>query len=221
MLAMAGLGVGAVLFVWAIGALLDGSGTPAVRGAANVRPNGVPPVSTAPSGPPSNPPSSGQLASASASPGPSATPSGTPSATTTTTSRPPPGPPKACPDSVLRVTVTTGQRTYRVGDQPLFTLHIANAGPVPCVRDVSRQLRSIEVRSGRAILWSSGYCYTLHTNEIRTLRPGRSLAYSVAWAGRTSAPGCPAHRTTVPAGRYELIGRLATVTGPATPLILT
>jgi hypothetical protein len=120
----------------------------------------------------------------------------------------------------MRVTVTTGRSAYRVGDQPRLTLHISNAGPVPCVRDVSRRLRSIEVRSGTKILWSSSYCYTVSTDEIRTLAPGESLAYSVVWAGRTAAPGCPAHRTTVPAGHYHLVGRLGTVTGPPTPLVL-
>jgi hypothetical protein len=119
--------------------------------------------------------------------------------------------------------VTTRRPSYQVGDQPLLTLHIVNAGAVPCVRDVSRQLRSIELfaANGRTILWSSSYCYTVHTDEVRTLQPDESLAYSVAWAGRTAAPGCPPNRTTVPAGRYELAGRLGTLTGPRTPLTLT
>jgi hypothetical protein len=135
----------------------------------------------------------------------------------------PAGPPKDCPDSALRVTVTTAHPTYRVGDQPLFTLHIANVGAVPCVRDVSRQLRSIELlaANGGTILWSSSYCYTVHSDEVRMLRSAETLAYSVAWAGRTAAPGCPANRTTVPAGKYELAGRLGTLTGPKTSLTLT
>jgi hypothetical protein len=121
------------------------------------------------------------------------------------------------------VTVTSGHPSYQVGDQPVFTLHIANAGAVPCLRDVSRQLRSIELlaANGKTILWSSSYCYTVHTDEIRTLQPKQSLAYSVAWAGRTAAPGCPTNRTTVPAGKYELAGRLGTLIGPRTPLTLS
>jgi hypothetical protein len=225
-MAMAGLGVGAVLFVWAIGALLGGNDVPSVRGAANERPNGVPLTSSAPS---SNPPASGRLqapgsTSASASTlstQASATQKTSPPTTTTVTTTP--GPPKACPDSVLQVTVTTSHPAYQVGDQPVLTLHIANTGAVPCTRNVSRQLRSTEVvaANGKTVLWSSSYCYTVSTNEIRTLQPQQSLDYSVTWAGRTAAPGCPANRTVVPAGKYELIGKLGTLTGKPTPLTLT
>src|SRR5262245_17570710 len=108
---MAGTAVGAVLFVWAIGALLGGNDTvPAVRGASD----GVPPATAAPS---SNPPATGRLVvrgSSTSSPSPSSS-----TAAPTTTTRPtPPPPPQACPDSVLRVTVTSGQPVYQVGDHP-------------------------------------------------------------------------------------------------------
>jgi hypothetical protein len=122
---------------------------------------------------------------------------------------------------VLRVTATAGQPVYQVGDHPRLTLRIANGGPVACVRDVSRQFRSISVLSadGRTTLWSSSYCYTVPSHEIRTLQPNQGVTYAVTWFGRTAAPGCPVHRTTVPAGRYELVGRLGAVTSP--PTILT
>jgi hypothetical protein len=109
-----------------------------------------------------------------------------------------------------------------VGAQPTLTLHITNVGPLTCIRDTSRQLRSIEVLSadGKTRLWSSSDCYTVHTDEKRTLAPKQSVAYSVSWAGRTSAPGCPAARAVVPAGSYRLVGTLGTITGPPTPLTL-
>ncbi|HEX3647690.1 MAG TPA: hypothetical protein VHV49_04630, partial [Pseudonocardiaceae bacterium] len=56
--AMAGLGIGAVMFVWAVGALLGGGDTPSVRGTANERADGVPLATTEP---PSNPPRTGLL----------------------------------------------------------------------------------------------------------------------------------------------------------------
>lgn len=225
---MAGSAVGAVLFIWAIGALLGGNTAPSLRGAAD----GVPLATSAASAsnpPSSNPPASGGLSgspTSSVSPTPSVTVT-TPTVTTVTTTRTTttttPAPLQACPDSVMRVTVTSNQPVYQVGDHPKLTLHIANGGPVPCVRDVSRQFRSIEIRSadGGTTLWSSSDCYTFTSHEIPTLQPNESLSYSVVWAGRTDAPGCPtAHRTTVPAGKYELVGKLGTITGPPTALTI-
>ncbi len=229
---LAGLSVGAVLFVWAVGALLGGGDTPAVQGAANVRPAAVPLLET--SAPSSNPPVSGPLAgsgdpsgssSASASVLATATTTTTPTPTTTTTTptTTTPAAPTACPDSVIRLTMTTDKPSYHVGSQPMLTLHVGNTGSVACIRDVSHQLRVIEVlpASGGKPVWASDDCYTLHTDDLDTLQPGRSLAFSVRWAGRTAAPGCPTNRTVVPAGGYQVIGKLGKLTSRPAPLLLT
>ena len=179
-------------------------------------------------GPSSNPPATGRLpmaggassASSSADAASSAT-SVTPTTTTTTTPvTTTPAVPQPCPDSVISVTVTSGRPSYRVGSHPALTLHVVNTGPVACVRDVSHQLRTIEVlpAGGATPVWASDDCYAMTTHEIRTLQPRQSLDYTVTWAGRTAAPGCPAHRTTVPAGKYELVGKLGGLSGPPTPL---
>jgi hypothetical protein len=216
--ATAGTAVGALLFVWAVGALLGGNQTPSVRGASH----GVPLATTR--APASNPPSTGMIAThGSATSSPSASPSlqTTTNPTTTTTSAPPPGPPQACPDSVIRLTVTTPRPAYRVGQRPGLTLHITNVGQVPCFRDVSHQLRSVLLRTTSGVrLWSSADCYSLTTHEIPTLAPNQTLSYYVVWYGRTSAPGCPVRRETVPAGQYELVGQLGNLVGAPTPLTL-
>lgn len=228
---MTGLGVGALLFVWAVGALLGGDDSPAVRGAANIQPAGVPLTSGATSRttsavPSSDPPATGRLAIRGGPSSSSAAPTTVPTATLgTTTTAPPtttPAVPQPCPDSVMRVTVTSDQPGYPVGGHPVLTLHIANVGPVACVRDVSHQLRSIEILAagGTTPVWMSSDCYALTTHEVPTLAPGQSLAFSVTWAGRTAAPGCPSNRTTVPAGNYEIVGKLGNLTSPPTPFTL-
>ena len=218
-LAAVGSGLSALLFLWAVGALLGGNSSPSVSGMAN----GVP-LTPAPSS--SNPPAVGRIAQAGATSSSSASSSvsvtlSAPASPVGTT--PPPGPPQPCPDSVLRLTATVAQPSYPVGQRPLFTLHVANTGPVPCTRDVSRQLRELLVLpvAGGAPLWGSDDCYTAGTHEIRTLQPGQEIAYSVAWAGRTSAPGCPAGRHTVAAGQYTVIARLGALASAPTPFALT
>jgi hypothetical protein len=219
MLAVTGFGVGAVLFVWAVGALLGGDTTSSVQGPVNLR-AGVRMTSNAPS---SDPPRTGRLTMPGASSSSPPTAPMTTSRTTTTTTvqtTTTPAVPQACPDSVIRVTITSDRSSYPVGSHPVLTLHVANAGPVACVRDVSHQLRTIQVLpAGRTTpVWASDDCYSITTHEVRTLQPEQSLDYNVTWAGRTAAPGCAAHRATVPAGTYELVGRLGNLTGPPTPL---
>ena len=124
---------------------------------------------------------------------------------------------------MTQVTATVNAPSYPVGARPVFTLHIANTGPVACTRDVSRQFRSLIVvaAGSTAPLWSSVDCYSLVTHEVPVLQPGQSVAYSIAWAGRTSAAGCPAKRSSVPAGEYALIGQLGNLSSAPTPFTLT
>jgi hypothetical protein len=227
-LAVAGSLVAAVLFVWVVGTLLGGDGPPQARNASDVRPAGVPLLADPPASRTSNPPTSGALpgsgapsSSATSSVPPSGRAATTPAATTTTTV--PPGPPQPCPDAVVRVTATLTRPSVPSGTRLGLTLHIANTGPVACVRDVSRQLRAVEIRpaAGGAPLWSSADCYTLHTSETRTLAPGAGVAYSVVWAGRTSAPGCPISRAALAPGTYQVVGRLGPLVGPPTTLTVT
>jgi hypothetical protein len=215
-----GTAVVVIVVIWAAGALL-GSATSAIHGTADDHVAGVPLASAAPS----NPPPTGRLSrpgapssSSSASPTPSVVPS-----LTSTTPPPPPAPPQPCPDSVTLVTATVSGPSYPVGARPLFTLHITNVGPLACTRDVSHQFRALVVVpvGSTAPLWSSSDCYSVVTHEVPLLQPGQAVAYRVDWAGRTSAPGCPGSRTVVPAGQYDVIGKLGNLTGAATPFTLT
>jgi hypothetical protein len=104
----------------------------------------------------------------------------------------------------------------------MLTLAITNTGALPCVRDVSRTSRELVITSqdGVTRLWSSNDCYSPPGLDSRVLRPGERITFTVSWAGRTSGPGCPSRRRTLPAGTYLLTPRLGPITGPATPLKL-
>jgi hypothetical protein len=205
--------------IWAAGALLSSSGDDLVDSAANHR------TITLASNPRSDPPATGPLFPAGVSRGSSAPSSASSVAATTTvttttvTTTSPPGP---CPDDVLKLTVTIAQRSYPVGQHPEFTLHIANAGPAPCFRDVSRPLRYLVLAAAGSStpLWSSIDCYSVPTHEIPLFAPGQQVTSSVVWVGRTSAPGCPLSRENVPAGDYTVTGHLGPLTSPAAPFTL-
>lgn len=200
--------IAVLLLVWVVGVLLGGNDSPAVRGTA--QDDVAIPLA-------SEPPSTSQAVSSSASV--------TPSPTTLVTSGPPvpaAGPPQPCPDSVITLAATVEHPSYRVGERPVFTLHIVNAGPVACVRDVSRQLRVLLVVpvGGTTPLWSSGDCYSSGGAETPVLRPGQELVYTLIWSGRTSAPGCAPAGGLVPAGEYAVIGKLGALASAPTTFSL-
>ena len=69
--------------------------------------------------------------------------------------------------------------------------------------------------------WSSNDCYFEHPSaEVRTLDPATPVTFGVTWMGRTSEPGCPVKRDTVPAGEYLLIAKLGDLVSAPTPFRL-
>ena len=201
--------VAVVLLAWVIGKLVDGSGPNPVQG-ASVRASQPPSTRPSPSSPPSASSSVAEPAAAAAASAPAAPPP------------PPPPPPQPCPDIAIAVSAETEQPSYRVGQRPLFRLLIANSSPVACLRDVSRSIRELVLTMPDGTrAWSSNDCYSQPGEEIRLIQPGERLLFTVNWAGRTSAPGCPSRRRTVPPGSYLLTGKLGPVTGTPVPLELT
>ncbi|GAB1514858.1 hypothetical protein JCM33774_69000 [Actinophytocola sp. KF-1] len=231
-LAAVGSVLAVVLLAWLIGGLVEADDQHPVQGRAGTAelggeapPRSVRVTSERVSAPPSSPGPDDPRGSVTASPSsstPSATPSPSPTVTTTSPPPPPPGPPAACPDKVVKVVATPDVPSYPVGARPLLKLRIVNAGAVPCTRDLNRKLREILVLDADGTrLWSSLDCYGPPEPDVRVLAPAKVVEFSVNWAGRTSAPGCPVDRETVPAGKYQVVGRLGPLTGPPTPLTLT
>jgi hypothetical protein len=207
------LSVGAVvLLAWIIGRLVGGADEAPLTGTA-ARPS-RPPSTSRPAGGPSS-------SSASMSPSASAVAVAIPSPPPAPA--PPPLPPQPCPDPAVQLVAESAQPGYRVGQQPLLRLVIVNAGPVPCLRDVSRSTRELVITSadGANRLWSSNDCYSPPGADTRLLQPGERLTFTVTWAGRTSAPGCPSRRRPVPAGSYLVTPRLGALAGPPMTLVLT
>ena len=72
---------------------------------------------------------------------------------------------------------------------------------------------------GLTRLWSSNDCVNASSIDLRTLVPGRPVAFAVTWGERTTTPGCRSPRTLVPAGTYRLMVRLDNLISPPTPFI--
>lgn len=122
----------------------------------------------------------------------------------------------------MQVTVELGAPQYKVGQRPVLRLVVVNAGPVACTRDISRALREVVVTSadGATRIWSSNDCYASKLPDLRIMQAGERQQFEVKWAGRTAAPGCPAKRTTVPAGTYSVIGKLGALVSAPVSIVL-
>lgn len=223
-----------ILLAWLIGGMVEAADQQPVQGTANSHDIAA---EGSPTSKDSAPTSAGResaeaSASASAAPGdpenrtgastkPSEPP-GQPPSQPKTASAEPPAPPGPCPDAAMSVIASPGEPTYRVGQRPLLRLAVTNKGPVPCFRDLGRKLREMVIMSadGRTRLWSSNDCYGPPGAEVKTLKPNETQTYTLNWAGRTSEPGCPEKRTTVPAGTYQLVGKLGPLVGAPAALVL-
>lgn len=209
MVAIGGVVVALVVLGWAAGGFF-GDGTQVEDTNVAVH------ESQPPSSPPPPPPPGSTSSSATSAPAPTST------STTTSSPPPPPDPNLPCADQSMQVAMELGAPQYKVGQRPVLRLVITNAGTVPCTRDISRSLREVLVTGadGANRVWSSNDCYRSSEPDLRIMQPGERQQFEVKWAGRTSAPGCPAKRKAVPAGSYSVIGKLGPLTSAAVPLVL-
>jgi hypothetical protein len=131
--------------------------------------------------------------------------------------------PVACTNAMLTTGAEIDPAVHEVGSRPVLRLVITNVSGQPCVRDLDAARQEIVVWSGdgAARLWSSNDCVNNPTVDLRTLVPGRPVAFALTWGERTTTPGCAQPRTVVPAGSYRLMVRLDDLISPPTPFLRT
>lgn len=229
------------LLAWSLAGLVPARETTTTRAASRAavsapQPTAPPPASTPTSastpgaGTPQGDPTDPAAAAAAASPAPATAserlqPDDTPRA-----SRPAPPPipvpatgPVPCSDDMIGVAAEIDPAEHRLGQRPTMRLVVTNISEQPCVRDLDSERQEIVVWSGdgKDRLWSSNDCVNASTIDLRTLVPGRPVAFAVTWGERTTTPGCRTPRTVVPAGSYRLMVRLDDLISPPTPFIRT
>lgn len=129
------------------------------------------------------------------------------------TSNVPAGPAPAgglCPDEAISVVLLLDKPTYTVGQRPVFTLVITNAGVSACTRDVGKASQNVIVRTldGTRTLWSARDCSPLQTVNNQLLQPGQQVRDTITWSGTTSNPGCNQPRRQIPVGAYKAVGKI-------------
>jgi hypothetical protein len=127
-----------------------------------------------------------------------------------------------CTDGEMTVTAVPAQGSVTRASFVRFYLRIKNISGRSCTRDVGADAQELYVQDvSKAKVWSSDACDPRHGNDVRTFNPGDQAEFFLDWDTKASNAGCDsAKRQPPPAGKYELVGRLATKLGDPAPLEL-
>jgi hypothetical protein len=123
-----------------------------------------------------------------------------------------------CTDEEMAVSAVPEATSVARGNFVKLTLKIKNTSARTCTRDVGADAQELYLVDGaKAKVWSSDACDAIHGNDVRTFRPGIEAEFFVFWDGKATDRGC-ANRPFPTAGKYQLVGRLASKVGDAAVL---
>lgn len=127
-----------------------------------------------------------------------------------------------CPDQSLAIKATPDKASYRVGEEPGFTVVITNISSTECQRDVGAGLQQALVYTlSDQRIWSNTDCFPDAQSDLRTFKPGEQAGFTVKWSGTNSVPGCGEERIPVGAGSYKVIAQLGELRSSPEPFNMT
>ncbi len=127
-----------------------------------------------------------------------------------------------CADQSLAIKATPDKATYRVGEEPGFTVVITNISSTECQRDVGAGLQQALVFTlDDQRIWSNTDCFPDAQSDLRSFKPGEQAGFTVKWSGTNSVPGCGEERVPVGAGSYKVIAQLGELRSSPEPFNIT
>jgi hypothetical protein len=123
---------------------------------------------------------------------------------------PPPPASGPCTDGEMTIVASPAQASVQRGTFVRFYFRIKNVSNRSCTRDVGADAQELYVQdAAKAKVWSSDTCNPRHGTDVRTFNPGDQFDFFWDWDGKASNAGCGKQQAP-PAGKYGLVGRLAT-----------
>jgi hypothetical protein len=127
-----------------------------------------------------------------------------------------------CSDQSLAIKATPDKPSYRVGEEPGFTVVITNISAQECQRDVGAGLQRVLVSTlDDQRIWSNTDCFPDAQSDLRTFGPGEQAGFTVKWSGTNSIPGCGEERVPVGPGSYKVIAQLGELRSSPEPFNMT
>jgi hypothetical protein len=127
-----------------------------------------------------------------------------------------------CTDAEISVTPVPARTTTARRQVLDIRLKIKNISVRTCTRDVGADLQEIFIKQGARTVWSSDTCGTARGSDVQPFSPNLEREYRVAWNGK-DASRCAnglAAGPDVPAGAYDVLGRLGTRLSAPVRLVL-
>ncbi|MCZ4276918.1 hypothetical protein [Rhodococcoides yunnanense] len=127
-----------------------------------------------------------------------------------------------CSDQSLAIKATPDKPSYRVGEEPGFTVVITNISAQECQRDVGAGLQRVLVSTlDDQRIWSNTDCFPDAQSDLRTFGPGEQAGFTMKWSGTNSIPGCGEERVPVGPGSYKVIAQLGELRSSPEPFNMT
>ncbi len=117
-----------------------------------------------------------------------------------------------CPNSAIKLTVSTDHTVYGPGVLPHLALEVENVGTTSCTIDVGTANRKFVITSGSDQIWSSSDC-SKHEPNVAVFKAKQAVGYSHVWnRQRSSSIGCAASGTEARPGTYKVVGKVGGLT---------
>ncbi|MFG1950599.1 hypothetical protein [Micromonospora sp. NPDC048830] len=128
-----------------------------------------------------------------------------------------------CTDAEISVTPAPLPARAPSGTVVGLQLKIKNRSDRTCSRDVGADVQELFIKSGAEKVWSSDTCGTAKGSDVQSFTPGFERSYQVDWNGKYSSKCANgiASGQFVPAGTYQVFGRLDTKLSEPVKLTIT
>jgi hypothetical protein len=120
----------------------------------------------------------------------------------------------SCADDEIGLTALANPASVIRGGSVAFTITIKNISNRRCSRDIGAAPQELILydASGTTVIWSSDDCSTDHSQDVQTLAPGQTRAFTLTWDGRRSRSGAGTttcgDATVADPADYQLVARL-------------
>jgi|HubBroStandDraft_1064217.scaffolds.fasta_scaffold37006_3 hypothetical protein len=110
--------------------------------------------------------------------------------------------PAFCARRDIVLSLFTGQTQFGQRQWPAFNVSVVSTQQAECSFNVGSRHLALMIKEGPALIWSSADCAAGTAGLVAALRRGVPTVLAISWDRQTSAPGCPARASRVPAGVY-------------------
>jgi hypothetical protein len=117
---------------------------------------------------------------------------------------------RCSPDSVV-LSLFSGSRSYRPGQNPQFGVNVVSTAPGTCTFDLSPARLHLVVMSAGRVIWDSADCGRGGGTQLSKLTRGVPVQEYFTWNRAITLPGCVTLASSARPGSYQALARTPAV----------